>query len=82
MSRARSTVAKYLSDYLQHDQITDPVPWIDPAITTQIEAAITKVGYERLRPIYDELNEQVPYESIRIVVTCWANRNKDQLKAE
>jgi ATP-dependent DNA helicase RecQ len=74
LSRARSTVYGYLNEYLRHEQVTDPSPWLDAATVRRIEMAIDEVGAQRLKPIFDRLDGQVPYDQIRIVATCVANR--------
>ncbi len=70
MSRAESTVGGYLGDYLRHDAVEDPSPWVDAATITRIEKAAAEVGYDRLRPIFEALGEEVSYNDIRIVLTC------------
>jgi ATP-dependent DNA helicase RecQ len=75
LGRARSTVVGYLGQYLGEEGVMDPSPWVDPAIVAEIEAAIEVVGADRLRPIYEHLEQQVDYDSIRIVVTCVNNRD-------
>jgi ATP-dependent DNA helicase RecQ len=74
LSRARSTVYGYLNEYLRHEQVTDPSPWLDAATVRRIEMAIDEVGAQRLKPIFDRLDGQVPYDQVRIVATCVANR--------
>ena len=74
MQRAESTVTGYLNDYLKHRQVTDPSPWVEAAIIKRVEAAISRVGSERLKPIFLDLNEEISYDMLRIVATCWNNR--------
>jgi len=73
MARAESTVQGYLSQFLQHEQITDPSPWVEASTVEQIRSAIEAVGCERLTPIFEHLGGEVPYDQIRIVANCWAN---------
>jgi ATP-dependent DNA helicase RecQ len=73
--RARSTVAGYLGEFLRHDQVMDPGPWLDAQLAARIEAAIEDVGYARLKPIHEKLGGQVSYDDIRIMATCLANRD-------
>lgn len=70
LDRARSTVAGYFSQYLTHHQITDASRWLDEETIEKIEQAIDVVGDERLRPLFEHLNEEIDYDSIRIVVSC------------
>ncbi|NOY42482.1 MAG: DNA helicase RecQ [Planctomycetes bacterium] len=73
MGRAESTVYGYLDIFLRHEQITDPSPWIDEATATRIRQAIEAVGNEKLKPIFEHLDSEVPYHQIRIVAACLAN---------
>lgn len=73
MRRAHSTVGQYLQQYLRHEEITDPSPWVEADEARRIRAAIDEVGGQRLKPIHEHLGGQVSYESIRIVATCLAN---------
>ncbi len=70
MSRAMSTVAGYLSEFIRHDGVTDPSPWVPADLIPRVEAAVRKHGFERMRPIFDELNGEVSYELIRPVLDC------------
>jgi len=62
-----------LSQFLRHEQITDPSPWVDQATTKRVREAIDEVGGERLTPIFEQLGGEVPYDEIRIVANCLAN---------
>ncbi len=70
MSRATSTVAVYLSEFIRHDGITDASPWVPAELIPRIEAATRKHGFEKLRPIFDELNGEVSYEHLRPAIDC------------
>ena len=74
MGRAQSTTWGYLNAYLQEHAVTDPSPWVDVATVERIEAAIGEVGPHPLRPIYEQLGEDADYNAIRVVATCWENR--------
>ena len=75
MGRARSTVAGYLGEYLRAERVLDPSPWLDGETARRIEAAIEEVGCQRLRPIFDRLGGEVPFDEIRIMAICAANRD-------
>jgi ATP-dependent DNA helicase RecQ len=75
MNRAQSTVVKYLLDYLRHEQIMEPVPWLPRAVFNRVEAAVEVVGLSGLKPIFDHLGGEVPYDQIRIAAACLANRD-------
>ncbi|TWT31022.1 ATP-dependent DNA helicase RecQ [Posidoniimonas corsicana] len=74
LAKANSTVVGYLNQYLQHEQITDPTPWVERGLALRIEDAIEQVGLGRLKPIYEHLGGDVGYDEIRIVASCVANR--------
>ncbi|MEQ8850135.1 DNA helicase RecQ [Botrimarina sp.] len=76
LGRARSTTIGYLNDYLRHETVTDPSPWVEPDTARRIEGAIEEVGLSGLRPIFDQLGGEVDYDSIRLVATCVANRER------
>lgn len=74
IDRTKSTVLNYLIDYIDREQILDPTPWVDVVTQERIVRAIEKVGAERMRPIFEELNEEVGFDLIRIGAACWRNR--------
>ncbi len=76
LGRARSTTVGYLSDYLKHETVTDPSPWVDRPVVMMIESAIEEVGLGGLRPIHERLGGEVDYDAIKIVATCVANRER------
>ncbi len=73
MARAESTVRGYLGQFIKHEQITDPSPWVDFATVERIRTALDTVEGERLKPIFDHLGGEVSYDHIRIVASCLAN---------
>jgi ATP-dependent DNA helicase RecQ len=78
LGRARSTVYGYLCDYLAHEKVMSPEPWVEPAVAERVEHAVAAVGDRQLRPIFDQLGGEVPYEVIRITLTCRRNRKRAQ----
>jgi ATP-dependent DNA helicase RecQ len=76
LGRAKSTVHGYLMDYIRHHQITDPSRWVDEATQNLIaeQAHLAEMG--RLRPVFEALEGKIPYEPIRIVMTCLEIANK------
>jgi ATP-dependent DNA helicase RecQ len=75
IARAESTVRDYLTDYIQHRKISDPSRWVDEATAGRIQQAIDRVGNEKLKPIFIELEEAVSYDDIRIVAECRRNQS-------
>ena len=76
IDRAHSTVSGYLSQYIQHHNVCNASIWVEENRIERIEQAIAAVGADRLRPIFDELEETIDYDSIRIVVACYHQREQ------
>jgi ATP-dependent DNA helicase RecQ len=68
--RTLGTVTNYLCEFLRHEQRTDPAPWVDTETFEAIRQAVAEVGPYPLRPIFEHLGEQVPFEAIRIALAC------------
>jgi ATP-dependent DNA helicase RecQ len=73
LGRAQSTVSGYLSDFIRHDNIIDPKPWVDDATIRRIDSALHVAEEGRLKPIFEHLGGDVSYDAIRIVLTCRQN---------
>lgn len=79
LKRSMSTIGGYLDDFIQENRIEDVEPWVPAAVFERIEEAAKEVGsMDRLRPIYDFLQGSVPYEMIRIALSCLAVRKKSR----
>jgi len=65
---SKSTVANYLSDSIVSGAISDISPWVPEDVDQRIRAALDEHGSLRLRPIFEALEEAVPYDQIRLVV--------------
>ncbi|TWU08252.1 DNA helicase RecQ [Stieleria varia] len=70
LGRAVSTVAGYLQDYIRSEKITDPTQWVDPKTAALVEENISAEDEGRLRPLFDRLEGNVDFETLRIVLTC------------
>jgi len=73
IGRAHSTTAQYLEDYITAEGIISPRPWVDNDTFRRIRDAVSVCGMERLKPIFDHLEEKVEYGIIRIAVACLRN---------
>ena len=74
LGRALSTTLGYLESYIKQRGLTDAAPWVEQDEFARIATAAAEVGTERLRPIFDALDAQIPFERIRLVLACLANR--------
>jgi ATP-dependent DNA helicase RecQ len=73
MGRAESTVYGYLEQYMRHERIDDPFPWVARDTAARVRQAIDVVGRERLKIIFDQLDGSVAYHQIRLVLACLDN---------
>ena len=76
LGRATSTAMNYLVEYIVGEDLTDISPWIDPATFSRVEKAVEKHGDDLLRPLFEALDGQVPYDQIRLVLACSQNQRK------
>jgi ATP-dependent DNA helicase RecQ len=67
--RAHSTVCAYLVEFIQNRPSTSLDAWVDNETYRQVAEAAKDVGTVYLKPIYERLQERVPYDQIRLVVT-------------
>jgi ATP-dependent DNA helicase RecQ len=73
LNRRPSTVLEYLEEYIKLSGNTDPTPWVDTAAAERVRLAFKETGAERLRPVFDHLQGEVPYDIIRICAACLNN---------
>lgn len=75
-NRARSTVVGYLCEFIEQERITDPSRWLPIAenVSQRIQGVVRQVGRDKLKPIYEALNEEVSYDAIRVVLACSSRR--------
>jgi len=65
--RAASTIAGYLTDWIESDSPSSIAPWVPAPLIARIEQAIADCGTARLRPIFEQLEGSIPYDFVRIV---------------
>ena len=65
--RAPSTVHGHLVTFIADGRAATIDPWVDPQTRERVERALSEVGGPFLRPVYDHLEQKIPYEPIRIV---------------
>ncbi|MBI3871700.1 MAG: DNA helicase RecQ [candidate division Zixibacteria bacterium] len=75
IERAPSTVSQYLAEFIQREGITDPTPWVDQLTQNRIRSSSVHVGLAALKPIFEDLKGEIPYDTIRLVVACLRNEN-------
>jgi len=68
LGKSRATVIDYLKDHIELDRPESILGWVSEEVYQKVAAAAKKVGAARLKPIFIELGENVPYDEIRLVV--------------
>ncbi|HEX5938794.1 MAG TPA: RecQ family ATP-dependent DNA helicase [Dehalococcoidia bacterium] len=64
---ARSTIGQHLSDYVSLQKPADISAWVDAETYRRVADAGERVGWELLKPIWEDLGGTVDYERIRLV---------------
>jgi len=67
-SRAMSTVVKYLCEFIESERPASIDDWVPKDHQTRVMASARKLGSLFFKPIFEDLSEQVSYDSIRITV--------------
>jgi len=70
IGRTLSTTVQYLAEYIERENIETPGPWVDDETFGRVTQAAHKLGMERMKPIFEALDGEVPYDQIRICVAC------------
>lgn len=70
LDRAISTVTNYLTKFIYARRQDDATAWISEDLVRRVETVLDRLGSERLKPIFEALEESVAYDDIRIVVAC------------
>jgi len=63
----------YLAEYIEREGIKEPSRWVPMEVFERIRAAAERVGYERLKPLFEALGGEVSYDQIRASVACLRN---------
>jgi ATP-dependent DNA helicase RecQ len=67
-NRSIKTIKGDLAEYIRYSAPASIDQWVKKDIYDRVAAAVAKVGADRLKPIFEELKEEIPYEEIRLVV--------------
>jgi ATP-dependent DNA helicase RecQ len=67
IGRAMSTVVGYLVEWIAEEHPASIAPWVSPALQARVEQAMHGSEDGRLKPVFEALGGEVPYEVIRIV---------------
>jgi ATP-dependent DNA helicase RecQ len=67
-ARTRSTIAGYLADFIVTERPGSIDQWVDRDDYEAILPVADRLGTERLKPIYEEFDGRISYDTIRLVV--------------
>jgi len=68
IGRARSTTAGYLAEYVVQQRPERIDAWVDEPTYRRVAAAAAASEDGRLKPLFDQLAGEVPYETLRLVI--------------
>ena len=66
LGRAVGTVVEYLLEWIDAERPASIAPWVAPELQARITAALRQSEDGRLKPVFEALGGEVPYEAIRI----------------
>jgi ATP-dependent DNA helicase RecQ len=69
INKMESTACDYLCCFIHQERPENIDPWVDRATQERIQGPARQHGTKRLKPIYLALNQEVPYDTIRIVLS-------------
>jgi ATP-dependent DNA helicase RecQ len=69
IGRARSTTSGYLADYIAERRPEQIDAWVDKPTYNRVAAAAATSEDARLKPLFDQLGGEVPYDMLRLVVS-------------
>ena len=69
LGRARSTVLQYLLEWVELARPQSVSPWVTDADYARIVAAVPAVDSERLKPLFEHFSGEIPYDTLRLVLT-------------
>jgi ATP-dependent DNA helicase RecQ len=66
--RSRGTVSSYLEEYVDERRPESVAAWVPAALYDRIKATAVRLQGHLLKPVFEALNQEVPYDEIRIVM--------------
>jgi RecQ family ATP-dependent DNA helicase len=76
IGRAPSTTFQYLVEWVQETAPADVSAWVPAERYWRVEAAVNDVGLGLLKPVFEALDGEVPYDDIRLVMAHLRALNK------
>ena len=72
-ARKVGTVVDYLCAFIRRERPASIESWVPEAIQERVKAATAKLGSAFLRPIFEELEEKISYEMIKISLAFFSH---------
>jgi ATP-dependent DNA helicase RecQ len=72
--RASSTISGYLIEWIRQEKPEDISAWVSDEEYDRIIDAAGRLGADRLRPVFDALNEEVSFDAIKAALTHYSIR--------
>jgi ATP-dependent DNA helicase RecQ len=66
--RSRGTISNYLEEYVDERRPESVSQWVPAALYNRVKATAVRLQSHLLRPVFEALNQEVPYDEIRIVM--------------
>jgi uncharacterized protein YpbB len=66
--RARSTIGGYLAEWIVQHKPADVIRWVSDASYQRVREAARGLEGRSMKPVFESLNGEVPYQDIRIVI--------------
>ncbi|MCK5861924.1 MAG: RecQ family ATP-dependent DNA helicase [Candidatus Hydrogenedentes bacterium] len=73
MERSPSTIEGYIVQYFSTQKRKDPAPYVSQEVMNDVRQAFEKLETDRLKPVYEQLDGEVPYWKIRLCKICLKN---------
>jgi ATP-dependent DNA helicase RecQ len=67
-SRTRGTILQYLEEYVDERRPESVAQWVPPAVYERVKSTAVRLEGHLLKPVFEALGEEVPYDQIRIVM--------------
>jgi len=82
LGKMESTACEYLCCYIHQERPVNIDTWVDRSTQDRITAAARHHGTQRLKPVFLALNQEVPYDAIRVVLTYLDTRSDFTMSAK
>jgi ATP-dependent DNA helicase RecQ len=69
LGRARSTTMEYLVDFLRAEPPQSVAAWVSGDVYRKVADTASRVGAEKLKPIFEALDGKISYDEIKVVMT-------------